>query len=174
MGYTTYFDGRFNIEPTLRPEHRVYLEHFHLSRRMKRDAAKTVLIPDKARKATRLPIGLDGGYFVGAQDNSGQAETVDVVDFNSPGGEQPSLWCDWQPNEEGTAIVGPEEETKFYEYEKWIEYLIEHFLAPWGYNLNGEVTWSGEEDGDIGKIRVEHNLVKIYPGKVVFGDGSTL
>jgi hypothetical protein len=50
---------------------------------------------------------------------------------------------------------------KFYYYVKWLEYLIEHFLAPWGYVLNGTVTWQGEEGEDQGTITLADNDVTV-------------
>lgn len=73
---------------------------------------------------------------------------------------QPGLWCQWRPNDTGTAIEWDEGE-KFYDYIEWIEYLVAHFLAPWGYRLEGEVYWDGEETDDRGIIRIKDNVVEI-------------
>jgi hypothetical protein len=35
------------------------------------------------------------------------------------------------------------------------------FLAPWGYVLNGEVEWQGEDEEDTGKILVVDNSVEV-------------
>jgi hypothetical protein len=73
---------------------------------------------------------------------------------------QPGLWCQWVPNNDGTAIVWDEGE-KFYEYVAWIEYIVEHFISRWGYVLNGEVNWTGEDSDDRGIIKITDNEVKI-------------
>lgn len=80
---------------------------------------------------------------------------------------QPGLWCQWVPNASGTAIVWDEGE-KFYDYIEWIEYLITHFLAPWGYKLNGEVSWEGEESGDLGIIEITDNVVRVGRAKITY------
>jgi len=80
---------------------------------------------------------------------------------------QPGLWCQWVPNEAGTAIVWDEGE-KFYEYTAWIEYLIAHFLGPWGYRLDGEVYWQGEENDDRGLIAIVDNEVKIRNAVITY------
>ena len=49
---------------------------------------------------------------------------------------------------------------KFYEYVEWLEYLVKNFLDPWSYKLNGEMSWSGEEDDDRGTIYVKENKVE--------------
>lgn len=41
------------------------------------------------------------------------------------------------------------------------EYLIMHFLRLWEYELSGEVTWYGEEQGDTGKIVIKTNEVTV-------------
>lgn len=169
MGYTTEFDGSFAVTPALKPEHKAYLEAFANTRRMERDPNKITLLalPDPIRKAVGLPLGLGGGYFVGATGWAGQDESPDILDYNSPPDEQPGLWCQWVPNEDGTAIEWNEIE-KFYDYIEWLEYLITHFLAPWGYTLNGEVTWEGEDSTDLGKIVVNNNTIQVFPGRITY------
>ena len=94
--------------------------------------------------------------------DNGQAHDGSVVDYNAPPYGQPSLWCDWVPNEDGTEIRQNGRE-KFYCYVEWLNYLIEHFLKPWGYKLSGRVTWVGElEDEDQGVIDVDENSVASY------------
>lgn len=168
MGYTTDFEGEFTLDKPLTPEHRVYLTKFAETRRMKRNATVTEKRSDSVREAVGLPVGKEGGYFVGAEGNFGQEFDADdvVASGSSPTG-QPNLWCQWVPNEEGTAIVWDGCE-KFYDYAAWLAYLIEHFLAPWGYTLNGEVTWQGEDPSDMGKLVVEDNRVSEKQGRVVY------
>ena len=53
---------------------------------------------------------------------------------------------------------------KFYDYVEWLQYLIDNFLKPWGYVLNGEVNWQGEREEDIGTILVASNLIILPEG----------
>ena len=159
MGYTTYFGGEFNLDKPLTEEHNAYLTKFAESRRMKREPYFVETLPDPIRESVSLPIGYQGEYFVGGQDFCGQREDHSVVDYNDPPENQPGLWCQWVPTEDGTQIVWDDGE-KFYDYVEWIEYLIEHFLKPWGYVLSGEVSWEGEESSDIGVIYVKDNQVE--------------
>jgi hypothetical protein len=198
MGYTTDFSGEFEIGPEpLAPEHLAYLKAFNGTRRMKRNAEITKTLPDPIREAVGLPVGPEGAYYVGSTSDFGQDHTPDIVDYNTaPGapnsddfyegfppdawekysaakdmavaeGAQPGLWCQWRPDEGGTAIVWDEGE-KFYDYVEWLRYLVEHFLRPWGYVLNGEVTWQGEESDDIGKIVVADNKIEVKHGRVIY------
>lgn len=171
MGYTTEFEGSFKLDKPLLPEHKAYLDKFSDTRRMKRKVGMLLSKPDHIRTAVGLPLGFEGAYFVGAPDTGdpwdccGQAHTPDIIDYNQPPTGQPGLWCQWVPNSEGTAI-GWNGAEKFYDYAEWLKYIIAHFLTPWGYVLNGEVSWQGEESSDLGKIVVKDNHVGILKGKV--------
>jgi hypothetical protein len=168
MGYTTDFEGAFTITPPLTPEHRAYLERFAYVRHMARNAELTAKRPDPIREAAGLPVGEQGGYFVGAEGEYGQVDSApDITNYNRPPTGQPGLWCQWVPNEDGTALQWDENE-KFYQYIPWLHYLLDHFLTPWGYTLNGEVTWEGEHGDDAGMIRVADNVVTVLDAQRVY------
>lgn len=161
MGYTTRFEGQFTLDRPLTPQHKRYLDSFAATRRMKRDAAKTAERRDPVRTAVGLPVGIDGGYFVNeggfkGQGNPDMLGIDDILDRSGPPSDQPGLWCQWVPSDDGTAIVWDGKE-KFYNYREWLDYLIEHFLTPWGYTLSGSVRYQGESVGDVGAIIVEDN-----------------
>ena len=158
MGYHTDFSGEFSVTPTLKLKHKNYLNAFAKTRRMKRNEALAEELTDKVRLKVALPIGHDGAYFVGNPDDYGQSHDASIIDYNCPPYGQPGLWCQWMPNEDGDAILWDGVE-KFYNYVQWIEYIIKNFLAPWGYKLNGEVEWHGEDHDDIGKIVIKDNVV---------------
>ncbi len=154
----TTFDGSFTITPTLQPEHRVYLAAFVKMRRVKREASETEKLDDPKRKAAGLPIGPDGAYFVGSTDH----KSPDVINAYQPPKGQPGLWCAWAPNEAGDALSS-DDPPKLYNYIPWLKYLIEHFLDPWGYLLNGTVLWLGRQDTgsieEVGSIEVSDNKI---------------
>ncbi len=82
----------------------------------------------------------------------------DFADERHEGRGFPDIWCQWVPGDDGTVIMWNGGE-KFRLYREWLSYLIDHFLKPWGYVLNGEVAYRGEEFGDQGVIRVDDNHV---------------
>jgi len=163
MGYHTDFSGEFSVTPGLKPEHKTYLEHFSRSRRVKRNPKLTKDIEESNKNTIRLdaglPLGKDSGYYVDIE-NFGQNQTNDITDYNTPPAGQPELWCQWIPTEDGTAIEWDQGEN-FYNYVDWIEYLIKHFLEPWGYKLNGKVKWIGSNTDDFGTISIKDNAVTI-------------
>ena len=161
MGYTTEFQGQFNLDRPLSKAHRDYLEAFSSSRRMERDPKIALDFPDPLREAVNLPIGDDAGYFVSGPGLSGQDRDPSVVNYNGPPSGQPGLWCQWVPNKDGTAIEWDGGE-KFYYYTQWLSYIIKHFLQPWGYTLNGIVKWRGEEFDDLGNLEVKNNVVSSH------------
>lgn len=72
---------------------------------------------------------------------------------------RPCVYCQWKPTEDGAEITWDMVE-KFYGWLEWLEYIVDHHLKPWGYHLNGEVRWRGEEPGDSGVIYVENNRIE--------------
>jgi hypothetical protein len=162
MGYDTDFQGAFDLDRPLTPEHKTYLLAFSDTRRMRRDASKTETRPDPLRLAAGLPVGPEGAYYVAEDGFCGQSNGGDVVDDNKPPEGQPGLWCKWVPTKDGRHIEWNGNE-KFYEYTDWIEYIVEHFLQPWGYVLNGAVKWRGENFDDMGVILVIENHVSEAP-----------
>ena len=153
MGYTTNFKGKFTLDKPLRPEHTAYLHAFADTRRMKRDPHKASMMPDQRRAAVGLPIGVEGGYFVGGYGFAGQDRDASIIDYNQEPTEQPGLWCKWIPTDDGTGIKWSGAE-KFYDYVEWLNYLIDHFLTPWGYEISGKVAYSGESRGDVGHVKI--------------------
>lgn len=163
MGYTTQFEGRFTLDKALTVPQLNYLTAFADTRRFRRSAAFVETLPDPFRLAVGLPVGKEGGYYVGGRESA----DGDYLNYNTPPEGQPGLWCKWCPSADGQGVEWDGGE-KFYAYVEWLQYLIEHFLKPWGHVLNGEVTWAGEEPGDLGRIVVTDNVVLVQQGRVIY------
>jgi hypothetical protein len=157
MGYTTKFDGIFTLNERLFDSEVLYLLEFSRTRRCKRNVAILQNIPDSARESVGLPLGEDGGYFVNQKWDE-EHDEISVVDYNKPPRGQPGLWCQWIPTPDGRGIHWDGGE-KFYHYIAWLQYLIIHFLEPWGYCVEGEVKWTGEDPSDTGVIKVKNNKI---------------
>jgi hypothetical protein len=144
-----------------------FIKKFNETRRMERDVNKLMEIhkgeggnPFLQKEET---YGVDGGYFVGGRESYSDITTID---HNRPPHGQPGLWCQWTINEEGTELEWDGIFSN--DYTEWLEYLIKHFFSKWGVILNGEVTWQGEDSGDVGKIVVVDNDVTEKQGRIVF------
>lgn len=162
MGYTTDFNGFFTLDRPLTHEHGEYLAAFAETRRMRRDAKIAETLPDPRRIITGLPIGPEGAYFIGGGGYAGQDRDGSILDFNFPPAGQPGLWCQWVPSGDNARIQWDGGE-KFYDYVEWLQYLLDNFLIPWGYTLNGDVSFQGEDDDDRGVIMVRNNQVLVQP-----------
>lgn len=145
IGYSTDFEGEFKLNKPLDKKLHKYLIKFNETRRMKRNVSKV--------------YGVEGEFYVDGTGMAGQDIDKSVIDGNEPARTQPSLWCRWKPNEDGTAIEWDGGE-KFYDYVDWIIYIIDKILAPNGYVLNGEVKYQGEDIDDRGKIVIINNEVE--------------
>jgi hypothetical protein len=161
MGYTTYFTGHFLLDKPLEEKHAAYLHKFSETRRMKRSPALLQDVPDPLRVAVGLPLGPQGAYFVGNEEKRGgihYTHPPSILHESRPPLGQPGLWCQWIPTEDGTGIMHYGGD-KFIYYVEWLQYLIEHFLQPWGYVLSGDVHWQGDFAKDVGMIIVRKNMV---------------
>jgi hypothetical protein len=106
MGYSIMFSGAVTVQPPLNPAEVGYLRRFAGSRRMERES---------------------GPYTCDTRPDAD--ESPDVRDANQPPLDQPSLWCHWEPTEDGREIRWNGAE-KFASAEKWMLYLAQVFLAP--------------------------------------------
>lgn len=162
MGYTTDFYGSLEFNKPVEPWLVDYIDKFNRTRRMKRDNEKIKeLFPNWKELCFNGELGENGEYFVGGLGFMGQDKDGSVIDGNMPPITQPGLWCQWviQDNQ----LVWDEGE-KFYYYEDWLEYLIDNFFEPFGYVLNGDIEWNGEDDDDFGIIHVEDNCIEMKYG----------
>lgn len=150
MGYHTEFEGSIDVFPPLNEQEIAYLKSFANSRRMDREK---------------------GPYFVEGTSYAGQCHDSDVRNYNAPPEGQPSLWCKWEPTEDGTSIEWNGAE-KFYGSIQWMQYLIEHFIGetplakkelPFlnSHVLHGKIEAHGEDRSDHWFLIVENNEVRI-------------
>ncbi len=145
MGYTTTFKGTLELNKQLTSEDYNFLVNLNKSRRMKLKVA--------------AKYGVEGEFYVN-DDLSMWGKSDKVIDNNTPPSTQPGLWCQWVPTNDRFGIEWDSGE-KAYNMEDWIFYIINRYLAPRGYVLNGKVEAYGEDPGDVWAIRVEDNVVRI-------------
>lgn len=149
MGYTTIFEGHFDLNKKLDAETHEFLNKLADTRRMKRNVDESV-------------YGVEGEFYVDGEGFKGQEKEDNVIDNNEPPSTQPSLWLQWVPTDDGMAIKWDGGE-KFYDSVEWIKYLIKSILAPKGYILNGIVNAEGE-DGEKYYIHTIDNSTVAYRG----------
>lgn len=153
MGYTTDFEGEFELNKKLDDETFKLLKGLNKTRRM-------------ARTGLDKKYGIEGEFYIPEDGNCGQSDMTGVPEHgqNTPPKTQPGLWCQWTPERgEGKDpdVIKWDGGEKFYEYVAWIKYIIERILKPRGYTLTGSVMWQGEEMGDRGRITIRKNKVTV-------------
>lgn len=154
MGYSTVFEGAIYLNHALDESLYAFLKKLNETRRMKRD-------PQVLKQMGYSgDYGVEGEFFVEGGGLYGQAHDESILNFNEPPCTQPSLWCQWIPTEDRTAIVWDEGE-KFYGAAEWMYYLIETILKPKGYVASGEIFAQGEDPNDRWILSVEENEVCI-------------
>jgi len=72
------------------------------------------------------------------------------------------FYCQWEPTEDGAGLEWDGGE-KFYFFPEWLEYLVAHYIKPWGYVLNGSVEWESIFDPEHGTLVVRDNCVEAIP-----------
>jgi hypothetical protein len=80
----------------------------------------------------------------------------------------PTYWCDLTINVDGTALVWNGNE-KSYDMGEWTKIVIDNLL-PKDVIANGTLNASGEEAGDIWRIVVVDNVVKVERATISYGD----
>ena len=160
MGYTTKFSGEIAIDPPLSETERAYLKKFTETRRM---------------------LCTHGPYYVDRPGFMGQDRDASVINYNAPSEGQPGLWCQWVPNEDGTALELDEGDFAA----EWMKYLIDHFIGaeplarckfPFftGHKCNGEIEAQGEDSDDRWKLIVVDNVVSVAQAEIVYGKAREL
>lgn len=162
MGYTTFFQGEFKVSSPLNQECMKLLNGLAKTRRMKRDIVKLAEKYNISAADASKKWGPDGELYFDLNED----EIIDktILEYNQPPSDQPGLWLQWVYNPETQSIKWDKGE-KFYNYIKWIQYIITKILEPRNYVLNGTVKWSGANSDDHGKIIISNNIIKIEQEK---------
>ena len=171
MGYSTEFEGIVEIVPPLNGHEIAYLRKFSETRRMQRDL---------------------GPYFANGSGQRGQGDDSDIRDFNSPPPDQPSLWCDLVPTEDGTGIE-LERGREVPQRRSRMAYLIDTFLKAgatvqgelanpvagrqyspafehftFDHMANGVMDAQGEDPEDRWRLVVTANVVTVQKARIVW------
>jgi hypothetical protein len=73
---------------------------------------------------------------------------------------------------EDRCLILPDETESRHGLRLWLVLLIEHVLEPLAYVLNGEVSWTADEDDDRGTIYVKDNVIETIDD-VIFNEGPS-
>ena len=156
MGYDTTFVGGLTFSKKPTAQFKEYINRFSSTRRMPRDVDKIKeLYPNWREYCFFGELGKMGEYFAIEEKTSDKS----IIDYNGYAcSVHPSLWCCWVIKGNKLVWNGAE---KFGNYVEWLEYMIAHFFNPFGYVLNGNIEFQGEDDDDRGVILVANNIVQV-------------
>lgn len=165
MGYNTDFSGRVEVVPPLNAGEVAFLKAYARERHVDR---------------------VQGPYYVGA--GRSPSDRSDIRGYNNPPKGVPGLYCQWVPTEDGRFIEWDEQE-KFYDAAKWMEYIIDHFIGggtggkmfpPYahgkvpavmgGHKVNGIIEAAGQAHDDRWRIVVKDNVVTVQQGHITYDE----
>ena len=163
MGYSTDFYGEFKFNKPVTEALAEYINRFSNTRRMPRDNEKIKEIyPNWKELCFFGELGNNGEYFAPIDNCFGQTQDESIIDYNGfEKAVQPGLWCQWIIKDDSLVWDGGE---KFYNYVEWLQYLIDNFFDPLGYELSGDIAWQGEDPDDCGVIHVANNYIEVQHG----------
>jgi hypothetical protein len=144
MGYDTKFTGRFAFSRPLTAKECAILQAVHDHRHQ--DDFKLPYAASEIR-----PVEIEREIFKPCYIGEG---------YDSISKKYPSRYCKWTVSLNKRALVWDKME-KFYNYVNWLEYLISHFFAVWGVQLNGTIKWKGANRGDQGTITMKNNKIRV-------------
>jgi hypothetical protein len=152
MGFTTDFIGHVDVTPSLNEAEQTYLAAFSRTRHFDRE---------------------EGPYYVPPNPYADQF-TGDPERANRLAPGQPQIWCRWLPCWDGCCLALDGEE-KIYQPTRWLDYLIQHFLAPdaeasrsglevfrdftFDHHLDGLVVGCRRDNKQLFAIRIEDNVI---------------
>jgi hypothetical protein len=107
-----------------------------------------------------------------------QTEHEDEFGNSGSDGKPPTCYCQWVPSKDLLGLEWDKNE-KFYYSKEWLVYLIENFIKPWGYTLNGESPWYIDDFEEAGILKVSNNIVTEEPYDILaikseYGEFNTL
>ena len=179
MSNMTNLYGHFVLDRPLTAEQIAYLEHFLQMKRYIWDEAFIQGFPDPLREAVSLPVGLQGMYFTGCNDQTFDALQPGIIrdyfdPFKVPYEPEevqqevkaryplvlalPRGHAPWGPTADDMGMSGDRVDN-WREPVAWLQFLLDHFLLPWGYELKGEVVYKTFE-GEEGRFVVRDNRVR--------------
>lgn len=163
------FSEKFEIEEKLDDKLAEYMYHFFNTKHVKRDIELTKKVYQNWKdRCYRSRLGVEGEYFV---DHYTQEKKEDILNEYEPPAPLPECWCClriersdkdrliWRNDLMDSAMI--------IHRVRWIKYVLDNFLVPNGYTVNGEMRFQAnlyreyKEELYEGKIKIENSEIKI-------------
>lgn len=172
MGYTIEYIGSFELNKPLTEEHAKFLRDFaktrHYVRIFPENDPNGIFFTDPDGKLE--PTWKDPEYkeiCLSEHPNALRKKKEyelskwGCIEYNDVTPGMPSFYCQWVPTEDNIGIKWAGHE-KFYKAYHWLQFIIKHYLEPWGYVLNGMVEIRNGSDEYVfenGELIVRNNDV---------------
>lgn len=161
MSYKVTFEkGGFSFNSLPEKDLKNFINNFSKSKHVLRNP-KNILKKKSWRNYSFFgDIGEDGEYYSNPRENDfydGDKEHS-ILDFNAPPVTQPSCWCNWVIKNNQLTWNG---NSDFDNFAEWLDYLIDNFFKPRGYELNGKLNYQGEDSDDYGYVSIDKNIVTL-------------
>lgn len=156
-----FYEMDLIIEPALSKEVVDYIQHFSRTRKMVLDLDYLDKHYDPKKYGFKGSFGRKGEYFVNLGDSSLKDNCMNhplVINVNNDPEIHPNVWCDFFVSSDGSRLKWREIESTDH-CEEWMNYLINHFIAPSGSFVNGKICVQGEFASDYYEIHIENNIV---------------
>ena len=174
MGYTIDYIGKFNLNKPLTEEHAKFLKdfaatrHYHRAWKPEEEKGKWFVDPECKLEPDfyndeEYKKVLYAKPYDHEKRKAYELEKWGCISCNDVNPGMPSFYCQWVPTEDMMGIEWDGGE-KFYEAKKWIEFIIENYLKPWGYVLNGQIEYrygAKEYPSEFGYLIVKDNIVEV-------------
>lgn len=171
--------GVIKLSRALTDDEFYYLAAFAMNKRMRRHRAMLNFmitdgtLEDPFRNEVRLPLGMDGCWFVGNRGATFDEWDASVFNKEQPPRGMPGCWCSWMPqqdNRNNLVLSGKKEHHAI----RWASILVTKLLAPqWNINATGIITsTTAQQDGKIrtdiaiisgGSVITSHEKANVTP-----------
>lgn len=163
--YNTEFNGSFKFSEKVSLDIKELVNGISRTRRVTRDVEKL-----------EEYYGDDfygGQFFVPGEDSDPEEDNDEdfIIDGNTPPGDQPGLWMDWEITDDGRFLQWSGGEG-FRFYLEWLEWLNDNIFIPEGLGLDGAIHYQGWDDRDNGTIfMVKNEILLSTDYRYTFGTG---
>lgn len=159
--------GRFTLNKPLEDGIYKQIKGLMETRRVKRDPQKL----EELGFGLAKDFGTEGEFFfINGREleeklkEKGLTDDPSIIAFNKSPKTQPSLYCPWEISDNKKEIYCEAEPDGVREPVEWLEYIVENFLKPNGYELKGRAIILYDYLGDGEDINKQD--VVIEDGKI--------
>lgn len=165
--------GELKLSPALTNRESNFLKdfaktrHFHRSWRVEDDNGKNWVDPNNDFRPTFSDPKYKEIYLRSNINNNKEQKQYELnkwrcIDYHKANPGMPSLYCHWIPLDDNKTLKWDNED--FSKGLDWLKFIIENYINPWRYQLNGELYVTNADSEfpfESGKIIVTDNIITL-------------